>query len=230
MSLPSPPSISVSKVDPFNSFPVDHHPVFDRLLHHMLTIFAPRGWPALKINRQEGLHWEWFMTQHALAEPALFLVRLLFASGDMIRLNALGPDVANWLRSLAIRAINDALSDRNRSVSDGLILAVGRIALHESMYGDRTAANTVHRPAQKRMIDLRGGMGALEFPPLVKRLMRWADNVMSMQSGSPRLLLDDDDLGNTTFGVKESVQVLVDWVPTEGQALRKKIAISDLIT
>ena len=47
-----------------------------------MKVFAPRGWPALKITNDQGMQWEWFMTQHALAEPALFYVRLLFATGD----------------------------------------------------------------------------------------------------------------------------------------------------
>jgi hypothetical protein len=168
------------------------------------------------------------MTQHALAEPALFYVRLLFASGDLIRLRVVKPELSYWLQARAIQAINEALSDPNRAVSDALILAVGRIAMHESFYGNKHAANYVHRPAQKRMIDLRGGMGALPFPELVKRLMRWADNVMAMQSGTVRLLEDDEATPN--FTIREQVDVFEKWVPPEGQDLRKKIKISDLLS
>jgi len=170
------------------------------------------------------------MTQHALAEPALFYVRLLFASGDMIKLGAMTPDVSLRLQAEAIKCINEALSDPNRAASDGLILAVGRIALHESMYGDRNASTLIHRPAQRRMINMRGGMEGLGFPLLVKRLMRWADRVMTMQSGSERLLPDEEDQGNETFTVNQSVSVLESWVPQEGWALRKRIAIADLLS
>lgn len=170
------------------------------------------------------------MTQHALAEPALFYVRLLFASGDMIKLGVMSPDVSYRLQLEAVRCINEALSQPDRAASDGLILAVGRIALHESMYGNRDASTHFHRPAQRRMIDMRGGMKALEFPSLVKRLMRWSDRVMSMQSGSERFLPDEEDHGNETFTVKQSVNVLESWVPQEGRALRKRIAISDLLS
>lgn len=111
------------------------------------------------------------MTQHALAEPALFYVRLLFASGDLIRLKVLKPEVSYWLQAQAIQSINEALQDPDRAASDAVILAVGRIALHENLYGNKQAATTVHRPAQKRMIDMRGGMKALPFPELVKRLV-----------------------------------------------------------
>lgn len=109
-----------------------------------------------------------FMTQAALAEPALFYVRLPFASGDLINLKALPPEYSYWLQAQSIKAINEALSDRKRAASDGLILAVGRIAMHESWYGDRQAAIVMHRPAQRRMIQMRRGLRVLPFPPLVK--------------------------------------------------------------
>lgn len=194
----------------------------------VMTIFAPRGWPALKITNAEGLHWEWFMTQHALAEPALFYVRLLFASGDLIRLRVLHREVSYWLQAQAITAINEALSDPERASSDALILAVGRIAMHEAFYGNKEAANTMHRPAQRRMIQMRGGMSKLPFPALVKRLMRWADNVMAMRSGTERMLEDDDE--NVNYSMKQQVDFLEKLVPTEGQELRKKIKISDLLS
>ena len=230
LTPPSPPrpEPSVSDMaDPFNCYPVPYRPWFDGILHHMLTQFAPRGWPALKITNEQGLRWEWFMTQHALAEPALFYVRLLFASGELIRLKVLNPQVSFWLQAKAVEAINEALEDPTRATCDALILAVGRIALHESMYGDTHAANTIHRPAQQRMILMRGGMRALAFPELVQRLMRWADTVMTKQGGANRFLEDDETTEN--FTLSQSVSVLEKWVPSEGQALRKKIAISDLM-
>ncbi|QIX02294.1 hypothetical protein AMS68_007811 [Peltaster fructicola] len=217
-SLASPGCSSASMMDPFSHYPVAYHPVYDRLLHHMMTIFAPRGWASLKINTTEGLAWERFMTQHALAEPALFLTWRA------------GQNVVVALRGLAIKAINEALTDNNRCISDGLILAVGRIAFAESLYGDKAAANHTHRPAQRRMIDLRGGMAALDFPPLVKRLMRMTDRIMSIQGGTARLLPDEEEAGHAAFDMKATVNVMEDWAPQEARAMRKKIAIADLIT
>ena len=214
-------------LDSFNCCPVPYKPWFDGILHHMLTVYAPRGWPTLKISNTQGLLWERFMTQHALAEPALFYVRLLFASGDLVRLGCLSREVSYWLRSQAIEAINQAIKDPARATSDPLILAIGRIALHESLYGDRHASNTMHRPAQQRMILLRGGMSQLQFPELVKRLMRWSDSVMSMRGGTERFIEDEAEKPN--FTVTESVDVLEKWVPDEGKALRRKLRIADLI-
>ena len=218
---------NVGRAEPFGCYPVPYRPWFDEILHHMMTVFAPRGWPALKITNQEGLSWEWFMTQHALAEPALFYVRLLFASGDLIRLKVLKPEISFWLQAQAIQAINEALQDPKRAASDPLILAVGRIALHENLYGNKQAANSIHRPAQKRMIDLRGGMKALPFPELVKRLMRWSDKVMAMQSGTARLLEDEPE--NQNFTMEQHVNVLDKWDPNAGKDLRTKITIEDLL-
>lgn len=229
VAAPPPTAVvnNVGRAEPFACYPVPYRPWFDRVLHHMMTVFAPRGWPALKITNDEGLSWEWFMTQHALAEPALFYVRLLFASGDMIRLKVLKPDVSYWLQAQAIQSINEALRDPKRAASDSLILAVGRIALHENLYGSKQAASAIHRPAQKRMIDMRGGMRALPFPELVKRLMRWSDKVMAMQSGTPRLL--EDELENKNFTMEQHVNVLSRWDPNAGEDLRTKIKISDLL-
>ncbi|KAI5275755.1 hypothetical protein E4T47_01269 [Aureobasidium subglaciale] len=218
-ALVSPHDLGSGIYDAFNCYPVASQPWYDRVLHHMLTVFAPRGWPALGISNAEGLKWERFMTQHALADSALFNVRLLFASGDLIKLKVLPYETSLFLRDQAVRSINEALNDPVRAVSDPLILAVGRIALHESLYGDRSAANLIHRPAQHRMIMMRGGMGALDFPELVKRLMRWADRVMSIQSDTPRFLPDDDQC----FSISQSVEVLEKWAPQEGQSLRRKI-------
>ncbi|KAK6423603.1 hypothetical protein LTR95_016497, partial [Oleoguttula sp. CCFEE 5521] len=49
---------SLTRAEPFNAYPIEYNPVYDRLLHHMLTVFAPRGWPALKISHAQGLSWE----------------------------------------------------------------------------------------------------------------------------------------------------------------------------
>jgi hypothetical protein len=98
------------------------------------------------------------------------------------------------------------------------------------VYGDRNAANTIHRPAQRRMIDMRGGMTKLGFPDLVKSLMRWADKVMSLQGNTARLLPDDEDEGNFTYSLKQSVDGFEAWAPTTGQALRNKMAIANLLT
>lgn len=186
----------------------------------MANVFGPRGWPALGFTPSQAKSYERSINQYVLAEPALFYVTLLFASGDLISLGMLRPEVALWLRTKAVQAINEALNDPKRAVSEAMILAVSRIAIHESIYGDRIAANTIHRPAQCKMIMMRGGMQALNFPNLTKRLMRWADTIMAMQSETPRYLTEEPD---QDWSVAESVDAFEGWVPLEAMALRRKI-------
>lgn len=181
----------------------------------VMTIYAPRGWPALHISRTEGLQWEWFLTQSSLSEPALFYVRLLFGSGDLIRLGGLSPSYSYWLRARAISSINEALNDPIRSCSDALILAVGRIALHEHAYGDREMSAGIHRPAQKCMIERRGGMaGLVGFPGVVKKMMRFSDRIMAVGTGTERMLGDDEE-GVGEFTERETVRAISRWAPQE---------------
>lgn len=119
-AVPRPATINSGRHDPFNCYPVQWQPWFDGLLHYMMTVFAPRAWPVLNITSDQGTRWEWFMTQHAMEEPALFYVRLLFASGDLIRIGSLNKECSYWLQTQAIKAINEALRDPKRSAGDGL--------------------------------------------------------------------------------------------------------------
>lgn len=63
-------------------------------------------------------------------------------------------------------------------------------------------------------------MQALNFPNLTKRLMRWADTIMAMQSETPRYLTEEPD---QDWSVAESVDAFEGWVPLEAMALRRKI-------
>ena len=190
------------------------------------------------------------MTQHALAEPALFYVRLLFASDDLIRLGALPRATAHWLQAQSLRAIHAALSDPARATADPMILAIGRIAMHEALYGDgdRARAAALHRHAQARMVALRGGLAALPFPAIVKRLMRWADGVMAVQTGSAPLLVPHDAGGAggavdavgaagapgtpplpPDFSPRQSFSVLRTWAPLAAPDYCRRIPISHLL-
>jgi hypothetical protein len=179
----------------------------------VLKIYCPRGWPALKITADEGFEWEWYMTQTALAEPALFYIRLLFGTGDMVKLGIMPPEYTYVLHAKAVQAMQEALEDPQRATSDAVILAVGRIALYEHMYGNKQASREVHRPAQKRMVELRGGMKSLTtLPRLVKQLMRWSDRIMAVGSDDVRLL-EDDEVPN--FSTKDTFAAVESWAPHE---------------
>ncbi|KAK5690124.1 hypothetical protein LTR17_026050 [Elasticomyces elasticus] len=192
---------------PFDCYPVPYKPWFGGMSQHMLTASAQRGWPALKITRdQEPTCWEKLMCQHALAKPALFYVCLPFASSELIPMKILQPGTSFLLRVAAFEAISVALRDAKRASSDPLVLAFDRVALHENLYGDRNAANILHPPAQQCIISMRGGMDKLSSWELVKRSIRWSDMVTSQLEGTDRFLEDDEDLQNFTTG--QSAQVM----------------------
>lgn len=48
--------------------------------------------------------------------------------------------------------MNENLADPVRAISTEMILAVGLLAYHDHLTGDRVMANTVHRPAQQRYV------------------------------------------------------------------------------
>jgi hypothetical protein len=131
-----------------------------------------------------------------------------------------------WLRGETVRTINEALADPSRAISTPLILAVGEIALHEHIYGDREAAHRLHRKAQhqsvdtfhlfwadlylitSRMIALRGGFSRLNLPHIVMRTMIWYDRLMAAEAGTRAIFTDLTELYNLEgFTDEEAVEV-----------------------
>ncbi|KAK5685705.1 hypothetical protein LTR17_027002 [Elasticomyces elasticus] len=187
--------------DPVDCYPVAYKPWFGDMSQEMLTASAQRGWPALKITRgQELACWEKLMCQHAVAEPALFHVCLLFLSSELIHMKILQPETSFLLRVAAFEAISVTLRDAKRASSDPLVLAVDRVALHENLYSDRNAANILHPPAQQCNTSMRGGMDKLSFWEAVKCSIRWSDMVTSQLGGTDHFLEDDEELQNFTMG------------------------------
>ena len=78
------------------------------------------------------------------------------------------------LRGMAIREINDALTDSTRATSDQLVAAVAKMASYEALFGDRSIFNT-HMTGLLRMVSLRGGLPALGLDCLLERILLWID-------------------------------------------------------
>lgn len=119
-----------------------------------------------------------------MAEPALFYTSLFLASGIPVAEGHFPLKAALWLRYKTVEAMKQAIADPKRSLSTPVILAVGRIALHEHIYGNRELAHNIHRPAQKRMIDMRGGLANLDIPDTTKQLIVWTDALLSAEAGT----------------------------------------------
>jgi hypothetical protein len=130
------------------------------------------------LTRNEGTMWTASTLRLCMTEPAFFYVQLFSASGSLTEQGRLSHTLPLWLRGETIRALNNALDDPQRALSNAVILAVGRVALHETLYGDKDAARLVHRPAYHRMRAARGGAQAMGLPELTLRLMNMFDRFM----------------------------------------------------
>ena len=112
----------------------------------------PKARHLLECDRMQINDYIVWSRRFEVTEPPLFYTSLFLASGIPVAEGNLPLEKALWLRSKAVRLLNEALDDADRASSTALVCAVGKIALHEHIYGDRQAAHRVHRPAQQRYI------------------------------------------------------------------------------
>ena len=150
--------------------PVPFEPWFDWLTSYWYERTMPRSTSLLKTNMQQIQLYTTWSRRMEFSEPALYYMSLLLATGipcvschpDLLGAWTNSVDsVANgsfplvkalWLRGKTIRAINDALDDPHRATSNALIVAMGQLALHEHIYGDRALAHRGHRLAQQKYV------------------------------------------------------------------------------
>jgi len=136
---------------------------------------------ATKEERHVGLAW---VQRLAMSDPSYFYVNLLSVADDLVQKGLMDGRVQIWLTALTVGAINTALSIPNAALTPGLILAVGRIAFHEIVIGDRAAGEAIHRPAFARMVDMVGGLSALGMPSMCYRHLLWADRILAAITGT----------------------------------------------
>lgn len=150
----------------------------------------------MNVRPDEGEKWMNNTLRLCMTEPAYFYVQLFSATGSLAEQGRISPDLPLWLRGETVKALNEALNDPKRALSNPVIMTVGRVALHETVYGDRDTARLVHRPAYRWMLNARGGIRAMGLPELTVQLMDWGDRVMTALLGPPDdngyLLLDGD--------------------------------------
>lgn len=188
------------------------------LRHHLLTCSLvldfwyactlPRARRLIKTDLQSLQNYVVWSRRFELTEPALFYTSLFLATGIPVANGQMHVEKALWLRGQAVRALNEALDDPERATSNALISAVGKIALHEHIYGDRQASIKIHRPAQQRMIALRGGVEALGLPSITLQLMTWYDTLMAAETGTVAYFKDvPKKLALQSFTNEEAVRV-----------------------
>ncbi|WPH01523.1 Hypothetical protein R9X50_00436900 [Acrodontium crateriforme] len=170
--------------DPFSSTPVQYLPWYGWLTDYWYGRTLPRSNKLLKASLAQINVYTLWARRLEMEEPALYYMALLLASGIPVAEGTFPLYKALWLRGKVITAINEALADPNRATSTPVIMAVGQIALHEHIYGDRAAAHRSHRPAQQQMIALRGGIFKMGLPPIVMQIMVWYDKLMAAEGNN----------------------------------------------
>ncbi|KAK4549179.1 hypothetical protein LTR36_007637 [Oleoguttula mirabilis] len=205
--LPDPSYLDNGPKDPFDTYPVPYQTWFGWLQDFWYSIL-PKSNRLVKTTPERMNAYITWSRRIELTEPALFYTSLFLASGIPVANGSLGVDKALWLRGRAVRAVNEALSDPERATSNALISAVGKIALHEHIYGDRQAAHLIHLPAQQRMIAMRGGIEKLGLPNITLQLMTWYDAFMAAEMGTTAYFAHlPKKLGLSSFSNEEAVKV-----------------------
>lgn len=93
------------------------------------------------------------------------------------------------LRGMAIQQVNRALMEHSsggRATSDQLIVAVGKMATYELLFGQRETFHT-HMTGLQRMVSLRGGLPALGMGGFVERMLLWIDANAAVITGATDL-------------------------------------------
>lgn len=148
--LPDPTFLDASLRDPFLTYPVKYRDWYGQLINYWYQVVLPRSTRVIKATRPDLESYTVWSRKQELSEPVLFYTSLFLASGIPVAEGLFPLRAALWLRQKTVKAMQEALSDPQRATSIPVILAVGRIALHEHIYGNRELAHTMHRPAQLR--------------------------------------------------------------------------------
>ncbi|EME49076.1 hypothetical protein DOTSEDRAFT_120218, partial [Dothistroma septosporum NZE10] len=163
----------------------------------------------LKATREDINGYSIWSRRQELQEPALYYTALYLASGIPVAEGLFPVQAALWLRLKTVEAMKEALDDPKRATSTPVILAVGRIALHEHIYGSRELAHNVHRPAQRRMINMRGGLANMNLPAMTVQLIVWTDSLLSAEAGTAPYFADVSREGSHYVGMAKRVKVVL---------------------
>lgn len=148
--LPDLTFMDASMRDPFLTYPVKYRSWYGKLISYWYNVVLPRSTRVIKASPSDLAAYTIWSRKQELSEPVLFYTSLFLASGIPVAEGLFPVQAALWLRQKTVQAMQDALADPDRATSIPVILAVGRIALHEHIYGNRSLAHTMHRPAQLR--------------------------------------------------------------------------------
>lgn len=130
------------------------------------------------------LQWMPFvMTDIALLHATLLVAATLFGSPPGPRRHTI--DLIQ-LRGMAMGAINDALQDQFRSVSDQIIGAVATMAQYEAFWGENdpeSKAYQLHMQGLVHLVRNKGGLPSLGLNGLLQKLLLAIDYHASRSTG-----------------------------------------------
>ncbi|GIZ40212.1 hypothetical protein CKM354_000356200 [Cercospora kikuchii] len=208
MFLPDLTSMDASMRDPFLTYPVRYRNWYGKLISYWYNVVLPRSTRVIKASPTDLQSYTVWSRKQELSEPVLFYTSLFLASGIPVAEGLFPVQAALWLRHKTVQAMQEALADPDRATSIPVILAVGRIALHEHIYGNRELAHTMHRPAQLRMINMRGGLANLGLPATTIQLIVWLDALMSAETGTtPYFAEVPKQVGIQSYTPQEAIHV-----------------------
>lgn len=120
----------------------------------------------------------------AMAEPATFYAMSLMAATHHAIVQPQYSNAFNvlTLKGLAISAINEALADPERSMSDSIMCAVMKMASYEALFGEEETFQA-HFSGLERMVRMRGGLANLGMDGLMERTILWIDSNASHYLG-----------------------------------------------
>lgn len=128
----------------------------------------------------EAMVW---VQQVTLSNPAYFYMNILSVAEFFSKREQFDRKRLPWIIAQVVRSINEGLNHASTTLHAGVILAVGRIALHDIVLGNYEAGSTIHRPAQARMLAMVGGIENVGLPPLILKHVLWADRIMTQRTG-----------------------------------------------
>ncbi|KAF2211515.1 hypothetical protein CERZMDRAFT_106440 [Cercospora zeae-maydis SCOH1-5] len=206
--LPDLASMDASMRDAFLTYPVRYRSWYGKLISYWYNVVLPRSTRVIKASPTELQWYTIWSRKQELSEPVLFYTSLFLASGIPVAEGLFPVRAALWLRHKTVQTMQEALADPDRATSIPVILAVGRIALHEHIYGNRELAHTMHRPAQLRMINMRGGLANLGLPATTIQLIVWLDALMSAETGTTPYFADvPKQVGIQSYTPQEAIHV-----------------------
>ncbi|MCJ1405081.1 hypothetical protein MMC11_008307 [Xylographa trunciseda] len=197
--------LDAGMVDPFNCLAVAldraQYGLIDYWISEMAPTFAP-------YNEIVGYTLDQAVLSYAVTDEALmhaFLSTFALYRGDLLQQ---GHDDHSYMRerASAINLINSRLEILHLAVADTTIATVAVLAANEQVGGNLDEA-IIHSNGLRRMISLRGGMGALPSNPVLRVLIDWVlpttESQLAQSKESPRLPTEDGFMDTADYLIPE---------------------------